>query len=328
MENYSIDESFCDLNGYDAHYDLEVFMRDIADRIKLWTDIPVSVGIAPSKTLAKMGSKFAKNYPGYRSVCMIDTEAKRRKALELFDLSDVWGIGRRTFEKLTYYGIHTPLEFAEKSESWVKANFHKPGYQTWLELNGIPCIDTSEITRNQTICTSRSFGNMVSDLPSLKASVATFASNCANKLRGQHSGAKAVTVIICSNRFREELDQYGNAATAILLTPTSDTIEITDAALKILKRIYKPGIQYKKSGVIVSDIHDITQIQYDLFDPIQNRPQRSELMKAMDNLNHRYGLKTLRLCVEGENDQPWKVKSEHRSPNYLTDINEILTIQI
>ena len=328
VENYSIDESFCDLNGYETHYNLEELMREIADRIKLWTDIPVSIGIAPSKTLAKMGSKFAKNYPGYRSVCMIDTEAKRRKALELFDLSDVWGIGRKTFEKLTYFGIHTPLEFAEKSESWVRTNFHKPGYQTWLELNGVPCIDTTEIVRNQNICTSRSFGNMVSDLDSLKASVATFAISCANKLRAQHSGAKAVTVFICSNRFREDLEQYGNAATAVLLTPTSDTIEITDAALKILKRIYKPGILYKKSGVIVSDIHDITQIQYDLFDPIQNRPNRSELMKVMDNLNHCYGLKTLRLAVEGEKEQPWKVKSEHRSPNYLTDINEILTIQI
>lgn len=328
VENYSIDESFCDLNGYEVYYNLEEFMREIADRIKLWTDIPVSVGIAPSKTLAKMGSKFAKNYPGYRSVCMIDTDAMRRKALEIFDLSDVWGIGRKTFEKLTYFGIQTPLEFAEKSESWVRTHFHKPGYQTWLELNGIPCIDTTEIVRNQNICTSRSFGNMVGDLPSLKASVATFASSCANKLRAQHSGAKAVTVFICSNRFREDLQQYGNAATAVLLTPTSDTIEITDAALKIVETIYKPGILYKKSGVIVSDINDISNIQYDMFDPIQNRPERSELMKAMDDLNHRYGLKTLQLAVEGQKDQPWKVKSEHRSPNFLTDINEILTVRI
>lgn len=210
----------------------------------------------------------------------------------------------------------------------MRTHFHKPSYQTWLELNGIPCIDTTEIVRNQNICTSRSFGNMVSDLPSLKASVATFASSCANKLRAQHSGAKAVTVFICSNRFREDLPQYGNAATAVLLTPTSDTIEITDAVLKIVETIYKPGIMYKKSGVIVSDIHDISNIQYDMFDPIQNRPERSELMKAIDDLNHRYGLKTLRLAVEGQKDQPWKVKSEHRSPNFLTDINEILTVRI
>ena len=203
VENYSIDESFCDLHGYDAHFDLVEMMRGIAHKIKLWTDIPVSVGIAPTKTLAKMGSKFAKQYVGYQGVCMIDNDEKRRKALGLFDLADVWGIGRQTFERLNYYGIYTPLEFADKSESWVKAHFTKPGVQTWRELNGEPCIDTSEVVRKKTICTSRSFGDMVGDVESLKAAVATFASSCANKLRGEGSGAKSVTVFLCSNRFRK-----------------------------------------------------------------------------------------------------------------------------
>ena len=130
VENYSIDEIFCYLDGYEKYFDLTEFMRNVADRIQLWTDIPVSVGIAPSKTLAKMGSKFAKQYKGYRSVCMIDTEEKRRKALALFDLADVWGIGRQTLKKLNYFGVTTPLEFADKSETWVKSHFSKPGYQT------------------------------------------------------------------------------------------------------------------------------------------------------------------------------------------------------
>lgn len=327
VENYSIDESFCDLKGYETYNDLTEMMRGIAGKIKLWTDIPVSVGIAPSKTLAKMGSKFAKKYRGYRGVCMIDTEDKRRKALRIFELSDVWGIGRRTFEKLNYYGIKTPLDFADKSESWVRSHFHKPGLQTWLELNGTPCIDTTEIVRNQTICTSRSFGNMVSDLTSLKASVAAFASSCANKLRGQNAGAMSLTVFLCSNRFREDLPQYGNSSTLPFFTPTSDTLEITKAALHIVDLIYKPGIQYKKSGVIVSDIKPLSPYQSDLFDPIGNRPERNKLMKAVDAINHRYGLKTLQLAVEGEKKQAWKVKSEHRSPNYLTDINKILTVK-
>lgn len=328
VENYSIDESFCDLNGYDAHFDLVGMMRDIAHKIKLWTDIPVSVGIAPTKTLAKMGSKFAKQYAGYHGVCMIDNDEKRRKALGMFSLADVWGIGRRTFEKLNYYGIHTPLEFADKSESWVRSHFTKPGIQTWKELNGFPCIDTSEIVRKKTICTSRSFGNMVGGLDSLKAAVATFASSCANKLRGEGSGAKSVTVFICSNRFREDLEQYSNASSMSFLTPTSDAMEITNAALSILAQIYKKGIMYKKAGVIVGDIVSSSSFQADLFDPIQNRTQRARLMKTMDELNHRYGLKTLRLAVEGEDRQSWKVKSEHRSPNYLTNFNEILTIHI
>jgi DNA polymerase V len=303
-------------------------MRDTATKIKLWTDIPVSVGIAPTKTLAKVANKFAKKYEGYHSVCVIDSEEKRRKALELFDLADVWGIGRQTFAKLQYLGIRTPLEFADKSEGWVRSHFTKPGIQTWKELNGIPCIDTTEVQRNQTICTSRSFGEMVSDLASIKASVATFASSCANKLRGQHAGAKSVTVFMYSNRFREDLPQYGNAATYTFITPTSDTIEITQAALALAEQIYLPDILYKKSGVIVGDIVDMSTIQMNLFDPIQNRKERSDLMKVIDNLNHRYGLKTIRLMAEGEQQQPWKVKCEHRSQNYLTDINEILTIRI
>ena len=327
VENYSIDESFCYLDGYEKLYDLESYMRDVANKIKLYTDIPVSIGIAPSKTLAKMGSKFAKNYKGYRGVCVIDNEYKRRKALGLFELSDVWGIGRQTLAKLNYFGIHSPLEFADKSEGWVRARFHKPGVQTWLELNGIPCIDTSEIVRNQNICTSRSFGKMVDDISSLKASVATFASSCANKLRGQGSSAKSVTVYLSSNRFREDLEQYANAATYTFITPTSDTLEITQAALHALLAIYRPGIMYKKSGVIVGDISANNCVQSDLFDVIDNRKQRRDLMTAIDKLNHLYGPKTVQLVVEGGKRQKWKVKSEHRSPNYLSNINEILTIQ-
>lgn len=334
VENYSIDESFCDLRGYDTHFDLVELMRGVKDRIKLWTDIPVSIGIAPSKTLAKMGSKFAKKYSGYNGVCMIDTDEKRRKALELFDLADVWGIGRRTLETLNYYGISTPLEFAEKSETWVKSHFHKPGQQTWLELNGIPCVDTTEVKRNQNICTSRSFGEMVSDLPSLKASIATFASSCANKLRGQGSVCRSVTVFIDSNRFREDLPQYDNSASTTLTMATSDSLEIANAALRCLESIYVPGIMYKRSGVIVGDISPSCPLQLDLFDTNKKRKERKELMRALDSINLRYGIKTIRLAVEdgpisyGAFGGGWHVRCEHRSPNYLTDINDILTISV
>ena len=328
VENYSIDESFCDLQSFGEHFDLTKLMREVRQRIKLWTDIPVSIGIAPSKTLAKMGSKFAKQYQGYRGVCMIDTEEKRRKALEIFALSDVWGIGRRTLEVLNYYGVHTPLQFADKKESWVRAHFHQPGVQTWMELNGIPCIDTSEVIRNQNICTSRSFGDMVSDLPSLKASVASFASSCANKLRGQQSLCQSVTVFVSSNSFRTDLPQYGNAATVLLATPTADTLEINKAAMQCLESVYLPGIMYKKSGVLLGKISPAYPAQMELFNSPVRRMRRENLMHALDDINQRYGAKTLHLAVEDCGHQPWHVKCEHRSPNYLTDINEILTIRI
>lgn len=332
VEQYSIDESFCYLDGYDRHCDLTDLMRGVAEKIRLYTDIPVSVGIAPSKTLAKMGSKFAKQYPGYRGVCMIDTDEKRRKALALFPLDDVWGIGRSTLDRLHYLGIHTPLDFADRGESWVRSHLRKPGLQTWMELNGISCIDTAEVMRNKEICTSRSFGEMVTDLDSLRASVAHFASSSANKLRGQGAVCRSVSTFICSNRFREDLPQYSNIATTSLLTPTSDTNEITQAALSVLQKIYIPGIHYKKSGVILSDISDGRHIQQDLFDPIRNRPQRAEFMRTIDRLNHRMGVKTLRLAVEcsSKSDEPvhsWSARSEHRTPNHLTDIDELLVVR-
>ena len=327
-EVYSIDESFLYLDGLEKFHNLEDYMRGVVEKVRLYTDIPVSVGIAHTKTLAKIGSKFAKQYKGYRSVCLIDSEEKRRKALALFDLSDVWGIGKQTLAKLHYLGILTPLEFADKKESWVRSHFTKPGVQTWKELNGIPCIDTSEVAQRQTICTSRSFGNLVADYDALQASVASFAASCANKLRGQHSLTSAVTVFISSNRFREDLPQYSNGQTKILPMPTSDTIEITQAALAVLKEIYREGISYKKTGVILGDITDASYIQQNLFDEVKNRPERMQLMKRIDELNHRFGLRKIHLAVEGEEKQVWHAKNEFRSGNYLSDLREILTIQI
>lgn len=326
VETYSIDESFLDLRGYEKNYNLESYMRDVADRIRLWTDVPVSVGIAPTKTLAKMGSKFAKNYKGYRSVCVIDTEEKRRKALSLFELDDVWGIGRRTYEKLLSLGVRTPLEFADKPAEWVHRHFTKPGFQTWCELNGYPCINTEEVLQRQTICTSHCFKDMVSSLDALKASVATFAGSCANKLRGQGSVASCVTVFIGSNPFREDLAQYWNGGSVRLQVPTCDTLEIAGAAMKILESVYRPGIRYKRSGVVLSEITPDSNIQMDLFDPVKGREERKVLSGTIDDMNRRFGLKTVRLAVEDGESDHWKSKSEHRSPNYLTNINEILTV--
>lgn len=327
VEQYSIDESFAYLDGYAEHHDLTEYMREVAHRIMTWTDIPVSIGIAQTKTLAKVGSKFAKQYPGYHQVCMIDTDEKRRKALSMFDLADVWGIGRRSYEKLVALGIKTPLQFADMPGEWVLKHFSKPTVQTWRELNGWPCIDTEEIIQRQSITTSRSFGTMISTKEQLKASVAAFAASCANTLRGQNSAAGAVTVFASSNRFREDLKQYRNMGTTLLPVPSADTIEITDAALRIVDQIYRPGIQFKKSGVILSDIVS-GSVQQVLFDPMEKRPERVQLSKTIDDMNHRFGLKTVRLAVEGEKDEVWRTKSEHRTPNHLTDINELLTIKI
>ncbi|MCQ2141506.1 MAG: Y-family DNA polymerase [Bacteroidales bacterium] len=326
VEVYSIDECFCDLSGYGKYFDIEGLMRDLAMRIRLYTDIPVSVGVAPTKTLAKAASKFAKKYPGYHSVCMMDTDEKRRKALALFDLADVWGVGGRSLQKLNYLGIHTPLEFADRNLGWVRSHFTKPGVQTWKELNGIPCIDTSEIIQRQSIGTSRSFGEMISDLQMLKASIATFAASCAGKLRAQNSVAGSVMVFIATNPFREDLPQYSNTASMRFSVATADTIEITQAALRLAESIYRPGYLYKRSGVMLTHISPDSALELDLFDPVRNRFERHELSRSFDALNQQFGLRSVQLAVAGAASDPWHVKSLHRSPNFLTSIDELLVV--
>ena len=325
-EVYSIDECFCTLDGYGKFHDMERLMRSVVHRIQLYTDIPVSVGIAPTKTLAKVASRFAKKYADYQGVCMIDNEEKRKKALQHTDLGDIWGIGRQTLGKLVSLQVCSPWDFSEKSAPWVRSHLYKPGIQTWMELNGKPSIETS-IPANRSLCTSQSFGTMVNDLPSLRAAVASFASSCANKLRAQHSVAGAVTVFLFTNRFRQDLQQYFGSDMAVMSVLSSDTLEITRTALRILDRIYRPGIWYKKAGVVLTDIHMGNVVQQNLFDTITNRPSRGKLMQVIDDINHRYGIKTVRMSVEGtEKEQPWKSRSLYRSPNYLTDIHEILTV--
>ncbi|MDY4927467.1 MAG: Y-family DNA polymerase [Prevotella sp.] len=327
VEQYSIDECFCNLSGYEETRDLVQYMREMAATVKLWTDIPISIGIAPSKTLAKVGSKFAKKYKGYASVCIIDTEEKRRKALELTELEDIWGIGRSTLARLNYLGITTPLQFAEMSEGWVKRHFNLPAQQTWRELNGIACIKTDEVAAKQSICTSRSFGEMTSLKEDMRSAVASYAASCANKLRAQQSVAGAVTVFVMTNRFREDLKQYNNEATETFLVHTCDTVEITQAAWRALDRIFLPGIMYKKAGVVLSGITPKDAICLNLFDEIRNRPERMKLMETIDTINGRYGTKTVTLAATGEKEEKWHCKSCLRSDDFLTDINGLLVVK-
>ncbi len=148
-------------------------------------------------------------------------------------LDDIWGIGRHSCRKLLELGVHTPLEFADKPGEWVRRHFTKPGIQTWKELNGYPCIDTAEVLKRQSITTSRSFGEMISGIDQVKASVASFVASCANKLRAQGSAAGTVSVFLHSNSFREDLPQYFNMESRSFPVATADTIELTKAAMEI-----------------------------------------------------------------------------------------------
>lgn len=320
LEVYSIDEAFLNLDGI---RNLQNFGHDLVSRIIRGTGIPVSLGIAPTKTLAKIANKFAKKHPAYHRVCIIDTEEKHTKALQLTDIGDVWGIGRKQAAKLEKQGIKTAYDFTQLSSSWVRKYMTVVGERTWKELRGISCIDMEAIPpAKKQICTSRSFGKMVEEITTMSEAIATHASTCARKLRLQKSYATSLMVFIHTNNFREDLPQYWKNTVIKLPVPTNDTLEIVHHALTGLNTIFMQGYQYKKAGVIITEIAT-EGVQQNLFDTI-DRSKRERLMQSIDRINGKY-LSHVKLAVQG-NGREWKLKQEQLSQRYTTDINEVITI--
>lgn len=320
IEVYSIDEAFLNLEGIQ---DLQTVGSKIVRQVTRGTGIPVSAGIASTKTLAKVANKFAKKYPAYNRLCIIDTEEKREKALKLFEIGDVWGIGRRQAAKLEKQGVKTAYDFTQLPGSWVRKNMTVTGERTWKELRGISCIDmeTAPPAKKQ-ICTSRSFGKMVEDIDTMSEAIATHASTCAKKLRQQKSYAMSLMVFIHTNNFREDLPQYWKNTIVQFPIPTSDTLEIVEYALAGLKTIFMEGYQYKKAGVIITEI--TTNAQLGLFDSV-DRDKRERLMQVVDKINgnHQHHVK---LAIQGSG-RDWKLKQEQLSRRYTTDVNEVIIIK-
>ena len=332
LHQYSIDEGFIDLHGM-GRTDLKEFGEFLTKKVLKWTGIPVTLGIAPTKTLAKVAGRFGKNYPGYHKCCLISTDDQRIKALKLFDVEDVWGIGRRIAKKLHAVGINTAFDYTQRSRNWIKTRFHIPGERTWLELRGedVIGVDEMDAKTKQSIVTSRSFPQMISEYEDLIAHVANYASRCAMKLRRQKTVCGMITVFIQSNFFREDLSQYSNSASFIFDTPTNTTPEIVKAALNVLEMIFKPGIQYKRGGVMVSDISTARAIQPDLFnyDGVLSQKYRS-ISTAIDEINLKLGADTIMLASQqySKRDETGKnVKFSHAikrallSPDYSTSID-------
>lgn len=320
IEVYSIDEAFVNLDGI---RDLESIGRKMVSGVTRGTGIPVSLGVAPTKTLAKIANKFAKKYPAYDQLCIIDSEEKRIKALQLTEIGDVWGIGRRQAAKLQKQGIKTAYDFTRLSGAWVRKNMTVVGERTWKELHGISCIDMENAPpAKKQICTSRSFGKMLTDIDTISEAIASHASTCAKKLRKQQSYAASLMVFIHTNNFREDLPQYWKNTVIHLPVPTNDTQEIVHYALAGLKTIYLNGYQYKKAGVIITEITEGAQLG--LFDLV-DRDKRERLMQAVDKINGEHG-HNIKLAVQGTG-RGWKLKQEQLSGHYTTNLNQIIDIK-
>ena len=334
---YSIDECFVYLDGM-SNIDLKQWGEQLHKRIRKSVGMPVSVGIAPNKTLAKIASHYAKKYQGYRHCCLIDNEEKRTKALKPFPIEDVWGIGRRYATRLHALGVKTAFDFASRHAEWVRATFNNMVlFRIWQELNGEDCVPNEELAKKQSICTSRSFNGMVSDYEVLRTHVSNYAARCAEKLRMQDTVASIVGVFIHTNAFREDLPQYWNFQETRLLTPTSSTITLCQAANEVLQKIFQPGFRYKKAGVIVMGITPNTAIQQDLFDMHAEQFEKMRRLDAVvDRINKVNGSETIVLGSQQYTQKDGKgkadvfanaIKHEFKSKNPTTRWSDIIKLK-
>ena len=333
---YSIDECFGYLPSTGPPAEIKLWGEQLHKRIRRSVGIPVSIGLAPTKTLAKMASHFAKKYQGYRHCCIIDTDVKRQKALKLYPIGDVWGIGRRYAARLEALGIHTAYDFALHPESWVRATFNNVVIlRTWKELNGEDCVPNEEMTKKKSICTSRSFPGMIKDLDSLRVHVSNYAARCAEKLRRQGTVASVISVFLNTNAFREDLPHYWNYQDMRLLTPTNSTIDIVQKANELLSQLYQPDYYYKKAGVIVMGIGPDSPVQQDLFDTNAEQFQKMRrLDTVIDRINKVNGSETVLLGAQQFQDSDGRVvtfanaiKHDFRSKNPTTRWSDIIALK-
>lgn len=325
IEVYSIDESFLDFHGYD-HLDLKKHCIELREKILHGLDIPTSIGLAPTKTLAKVANKIAKKFPEKTgSVYLINTPKKIEKALKWMPLEEVWGIGRKYFERFSKRGIVTAWDFTQLPEQFVHKEMGIYGLRMHRELRGIPQYDLSVRKPKKGIATTRTFDKRTDDLEVLKERVSTFAYKCSEKLRAQQSCCRYVTVFIMTDRFKPGLKQYSNSFTVTLVNPSSSAIELSMAALKALEAIYLPFFQYKKAGVMVTEFVPEDQRMTSLFEE-DLHARHSPVMKVIDHMNRRLGEDKIKLASM-DIQRTWKMNQKNLSPRYTTDLNQIIHVK-
>jgi len=321
QEVYSIDECFLGLDGF-GHFDLVEYGQSIRKRVRQ-LGIPVCVGIAETKTLAKLANHCAKKgLAGQDSVCDFSRMNQQEKS-ELFAIlpvGEIWGVGPRLSQQLTEMGIQTVEALRTADSQSLRSRFSVVMERTIRELNDVPCLHLEDVVPNkQQIISSRSFGTYVYDLDALNEAVASYIAIAAEKLRSQHSLAGMVQVYIRTNPHKETVPQYQRGLTISMPDATDDTLRLTRAAQWGLKRIYRPGFAYQKAGVALLNLCDSSSRQLGLFSPEQDN---ARLMKVMDQINNMWGRGTLRSAAEGTS-KGWKMKRERMSPAYTTDWNQL-----
>ncbi len=323
LEIYSIDEAFLKFEGF-TYFNLEKHCTELKHFVGQCTGIPLSVGIAPTKALAKVANKICKKFPiQTKGVYMMDTEAKCMKALKWLKVEDIWGIGRQHAKRLQQIGALTAYDFINLPDAWVRKNMSVVGLRLKLDLRGIPTLDLEEIEPKKNIATTRSFETMYSELSDLRERISTFAFSCAEKLRKQKACCNTLMVFIRTNNFRQDMPQYNNSSVIHLPFPSNSGIELSHFANLALNKIYRKGYAYKKAGVMIMDFMPQDQVQLNVFE--NSNVKHEPLMKAIDKLNKVYGMQKIRLASQ-DLKRVWKMKQEKLSPKYTTSLKDIITI--
>ncbi len=322
IEVYSIDEAFLHLN--ETHTDLETFGHMIRNKVKQYTGIPVGVGIAPTKTLAKMANRLSKKTGGVHVIYPEKIEEKWNECA----LQDVWGIGRRNAKRLQANFVDTIEQFVNQREEWVRQHFSIVGLRTYKELKGIPCIDMEdELTEKKSICTSRSFGELQNTFASIQEAIATHAASCAEKLRKQKCAAGGMYVSLSKSRFTDQEGEKYFGTYIKFPQATNSTAALIQYASQGLRKLFKDGVYFKKCGVTVSDIVPEEKIQLNLFE-LKKDDRLHALEDTIDKLNQKLGKNILRQAIQGSDKNTWKLRCENLSPNYTTRLAEVLVVDV
>jgi len=325
IEVYSIDEAFLKFQGFEQ-FNLEEYGLTIQRKVTKGTGIPISVGFAPTKALAKVANKIAKKFPDRtKSVYVIDTEEKRIKALKWTKIEDVWGIGYQHAKRLKALQIKNAYQFTKLHDDWVRKEMSVVGLRLKHELEGKPRLDLETPTNKKAIATTRSFEKSYQTIEEVAERVATFTAHCAAKLRKQKSQCNMVMVFVKTNRFSQDTPQYSRSIVIKTDYPTDSTIDLNRYAQIGLKAIFKEGYQYKKAGVIVMGLTPNNETQLSLFN--FSNPKHQPIMRVVDKLNAAMGKTTVRFASQSIGRQ-WKMKQERLSPCYTTRIKEIVTIKV
>lgn len=320
MEVYSIDEAFLRLDHLQPR-NLYEYCKLIRGKILQWTGIPVSIGIGPTKVLAKVANHIAKKQNG---IFDIRNRQEQDKILQTLDAGKLWGIAGRWSERLSRMNINKASELRDADPTIIRKHLSVVGERILRELKGQPCIDLESIQPRKSIMSSKSFGNLLTKKEPLEEALANYAARACEKLRKQKSRAQAVYVFVQTNGFRKTDRQYNNAFTRTLSIPTSDTRVIIDAAKFCLNKIYRQGYRYKKTGIMLLDLIPASLEQKQLFNNVNHLPS-DRMMDIVDLINNDHGPDTLFFGAQGV-AREWKMRCESRSPRYTTQWYELLTV--